>query len=50
VQAQVREGYKQVYCQRFFSSRHRSQYFEVRPTTQGQPDAPQVVPVDSNAA
>jgi uncharacterized C2H2 Zn-finger protein len=50
VQAQVREGCKQVYCQRFFSSRHGSQYFEVRPTTQGQPDAPRVVPVDSNAA
>jgi len=50
VQAQVQEGCKHVHCQRFFSSRHGSQFFEVHPPTQGQQDAPGAVPVDGDAA
>jgi hypothetical protein len=47
VQAQVEEGYKQVYCQRLFSSRHGAQYFQVQ-----QPDnnGPDVVLVNRDAA
>lgn len=50
IQAQVQEGYRQVYCQRFFTSRNGSQYFEVRPpTTKGQLDQGPV-PANGEAA
>jgi hypothetical protein len=50
VQAQVQEGCKQVHCQRFFSSRHGSQFFETNPPVKGQQDAPRVIPVNGEAA
>lgn len=49
IEAQIQEGYKQVYCQRFFSSRHGSQYFEVQLPIEGQQN-PEPVPIDSEVA
>src|SRR6185369_1205307 len=50
VQMQAEEGCKRVHCQRFFSSRHGSQYFEVQQSGEGQENGPQPVPVDGEAA
>jgi superfamily II DNA helicase RecQ len=50
VQAQVQEGCRQVYCQRFFTSRNGSQYFEVKPPVEDQGYSPEPVPVNSEVA
>ena len=47
MQAQIKQGYTNVHCQRLFGSRHGSQYFEVH---QPDNDGPDVVPVDGDAA
>lgn len=49
-QRRIEEGARAVACQRFFSSRHGSQYFEVRQPVEGQRGQPEPVPVDSEAA
>jgi hypothetical protein len=48
VQMQMEEAYQLVHCQRLFSSRHGSQYFEVQPPDDD--NNPGVVPVDGDAA
>ena len=50
IQAQMDQGFKRVHCQRFFGSRHGSQYFEVQSFVEGQSNQPHPVPVDSNTA
>jgi hypothetical protein len=32
LQTQSQQGYRRVFCQRLFGSRHGSQYFEVQPS------------------
>ena len=49
LQARTQQGYRRVYCQRLFGSRHGSQYFEVQaPSQEG--EGPSIVPVDGEAA
>ncbi|KAF7441544.1 hypothetical protein A1F99_141520 [Pyrenophora tritici-repentis] len=43
------KGYRLVHCQRLFSSRHGSQYFEVQAPSQDG-EGPEIVPVDGAAA
>jgi hypothetical protein len=47
LQARIEQGYTRVHCQRLFSSRHSSQYFQVH---QPEDDGTEVVPVDGDAA
>ena len=49
IQRRVHEATKTVQCQRFFISHHGSQYFEVRPPVEGQPDAQEPIPTDDDA-
>ncbi|KAF7568858.1 hypothetical protein PtrM4_112730 [Pyrenophora tritici-repentis] len=49
VQAHMDKGYRLVHCQRLFSSRHGSQYFEVQAPSQDG-EGPEIVPVDGAAA
>jgi RecQ family ATP-dependent DNA helicase len=46
----MEQGYTRVYCQRLFSSRHGSQYFQVHAPNEGPVGGPEPVPVDSEAA
>jgi hypothetical protein len=50
LQAQMDQGYTRVYCQRLFSSRHGSQYFQVHAPNEGSADSPDTVPVNRQAA
>jgi hypothetical protein len=49
MQARIEQGYRLVHCQRLFSSRYGSQYFEVQPPSQDQ-EGPSTVPTDGGAA
>jgi hypothetical protein len=46
----MEQGYTRVYCQRLFSSRHSSQYFQVHAPNEGPVGGLEPVPVDSEAA
>ncbi|PSN59182.1 hypothetical protein BS50DRAFT_658963 [Corynespora cassiicola Philippines] len=50
VQERIGDGCRRVHCQRFFSSRHGSRYFEVQAPVQGQEGAPEPIPTDSQTA
>jgi hypothetical protein len=46
----MEQGYTRVYCQRLFSSRYGSQYFQVHAPNEGPVGGLEPVPVDSEAA
>ena len=49
VERRVQEATRGVHCQRFFSSRHGSQYFEVRQSVESQTGGPQPISTDGEA-
>jgi hypothetical protein len=49
IERRFQEGAKSIQCQRFFVSRHGSQYFEVRQAEESLTDETQAVPVDGEA-
>jgi hypothetical protein len=50
LQTQIERGYTRVYCQRLFSSRHGSQYFQVHAPNEGLRESPGTVSIDGEAA